>query len=279
MLSLKIAILRALRWLPSAMLITGRQGAAALPARAMAAGAHARAVAGRDVSGMVRGAALAVAFSAMLSAGCSTPLHMSDDHVTSASRMKALDIRALTCEPVTALGVNAPAGIQGLTPTVAYALTTALSRTKPPVRAVPMPETLSRLADNDLTGEYADLLAGFGRTGILERERLTRIGAALGSRYVMQPGLAEFSVGLFDKFEIWGIKIIRTRIATLRLWLQIWEAPTGHLLWERTGELTIAAPVVQQDTMMSLDDMAQKLWARMLEKDLFEGLPPSAACT
>jgi hypothetical protein len=224
-----------------------------------------------------RAAALAVACSAIL--GCSRPLHLADDHVTSAARIKALDIRALTCEPVTTLGVVAPGGIQGLTPTIAHALTTSLSRTKPPVRVVPMPETLSRLADHGLTGEYGDILAGFGRTGMLERERLQRIGAALGSRYVMQPGLAEFSQSLFDQFELWGIKIVRNRIATLRLWLQIWEAPTGHLLWERTGELTTSVPVFQQDTTMSLDDMAQKLWALMLEKDLFEGLPLSQSCT
>ena len=204
---------------------------------------------------------------------------MSDDHVTAAPQIKALDIRALTCEPVTTFGVIAPSGIQGVTATVSHALITVLSRTTPPVRVVPMPETLSRLADHDLTGDYGDLMAGFGRTGILERERLRRIGAALGSRYVMQPGLAEFSMGLFDKFEFWGIKIVRSRIATLRLWLQIWEAPTGHLLWERTGELTVSVPVVQQDRMMSLDELARKLWARMLEKDLFQGLPLPASCT
>ena len=228
---------------------------------------------------MIRVAAVAAACSAILSAGCSTPLHMSDDHVTSAARIEALDIRALTCEPVTTLGVVAPGGIQGLSATIAHALTSVLAQTTPPVRVVPMPETLSRLADHDLTGDYGDLMAGFGRTGILERERLRRIGAALGSRYVMQPGLAEFSMGLFDKFEFWGIKIVRSRIATLRLWLQIWEAPTGHLLWERTGELTVSVPVVQQDRMMSLDELAQKLWARMLENDLFRGLSLSASCT
>ena len=70
-----------------------------------------------------------------------------------------------------------------------------------------------------------------------------------------------------------------TDAATLRLWLQVWEAPTGHLLWERTGELTVSVPVVQQDRMMSLDELAQKLWARMREKDLFQGLPLSASCT
>src|SRR4030095_11406430 len=111
-------------------------------------------------------------------------------------------------------------------------------------------------------------IATFGRTGTLERDRLKRIGAALGSRYVMQPGRAEFSQGLFDKFEFWGIKIVRTRIATVRLWLQIWEAPTGHLLWESTGELTTAAPVVRQDTMMSLDEMAPKTRPRSAHEDL-----------
>jgi len=226
-----------------------------------------------------RAVVLAVACGTVLAAGCGAPLHLSDDHITSAARTKALDIQALTCEPVTTLGVVAPGGIQGLTPTIAYALTTSLSKTKPPVRVVPMPETLSRLADNGLTVEYGDILTGFGRTGILERDRLKRIGAALGSRYVMQPGLAEFSQSLFDKFEFWGIKIVRTRIAILLLWLQIWEAPTGHLIWERTGELTTAVPVIQQDRTISLDDMAQKLWALMLEKDLFEGLPLSQACT
>ena len=223
--------------------------------------------------------AVALVLSAMVSAGCGSAVHLSDDHITAAPQIKALDIRGLTCEPVTTLGVVAPSGIQGLSATVAHALTTVLARTTPPVRVVPMPETVSRLADHDLTGDYGDLMAGFGRSGILERERLRRIGAALGSRYVMQPGLAEFSTGLFDKFEFWGIKIVRTRIATLRLWLQIWEAPTGHLLWERTGELTVSVPVVQQDRMMSLDELAQKLWARMLENDLFRGLSLSASCT
>ena len=226
-----------------------------------------------------RAVALVLASAAALAAGCGGPLHLADDHVTSAAQIKALDIRALTCEPVTTFGVVAPSGIQGLTPTIAHALTTSLSKTKPPIRVVPMPETLSRLADHGLAGEYGDIQAGFGRSGMLERDHLKRIGGALGSRYVLQPGLAEFSQSLFDKFEFWGIKIVRTRIAILRLWLQIWEAPTGHLLWERTGELTTSVPVFQQDTTMSLDDMAQKLWALMLEKDLFDGLPLSQSCT
>jgi hypothetical protein len=165
-----------------------------------------------------------LALSAALSAGCSTPFHMSDAHVTSTPRSPSLDIAVLACEPVATLGPAAPSGIQGLSPTVSHALTTALSEASPPIRVVPMPDTLNRLNDQGLAGEYADMLSGFARSGILERERLQRIGAALRSRYMLQPGLAEFNRVLTDKFEIASWKILRTRLSTLRLWLQVWDS-------------------------------------------------------
>ena len=45
-----------------------------------------------------------------------------------------------------------------------------------------------------LATEHGDLLAGFARDGILDRQRLRRIGLGLGSQYVLLPGLAQFSV-------------------------------------------------------------------------------------
>ena len=162
----------------------------------------------------------------------------------------------------------APAGIQGLSPTVAHALSTALSQASPPIRAIPMLQTLNRLTDQRLAGEYAELLASYGRGGIPDRARLERIGAALGSRYVLQPGLAEFGHALVDTFELAGFKLVRTRVSTLRLWLQLWDAQTGHLLAESTGETTVATPVLTTDSIVSLDHMAQKLWSRMIKQDL-----------
>lgn len=215
---------------------------------------------------------------AMFSAGCSTPFHLSDDHVTSAPRSSSLDIAVLACKPVATLGVVAPGAIQGLSPTVSHALFTALWKAAPPVRAIPTSETLNRLTDQGLAGDYADLLASYSRGGIPDRGRLDRIGAALGSRYVLQPGLAEFSQTLLDKFELWGLKIVRIRVSTLRLWLQLWDAQTGHLLAESTGELTVEAPVLTTDSTVSLDDIAQKLWSRMIKQDLLGSTSESWRC-
>src|SRR5712675_1247216 len=125
-------------------------------------------------------AGLSLAFSATLLAGCSTPVHLSDSHVTSVPWSPALDLAGLVCQPVAALGPVAAPGIQGLSATVSYALTIALSQASPPIRTMPMPEMVNRLTDQGLAGEYVDLLSGAARGGILERERLRRVGAALG---------------------------------------------------------------------------------------------------
>jgi hypothetical protein len=215
---------------------------------------------------------------AMFSAGCSTPVHLSDAHVTSGPRPPSLDITVLACAPVATLGVVAPAAIQGLSPTVSHALATALTHASPPIRAIPMLEALNRLNDQGLAGEYAELLASYSRGGIPDRARLERIGAALGSRYVLQPGLAEFSQTVLDKFEFAGFKIVRTRVSTLRLWLQLWDARTGHLLSESTGEVTAAAPVLTTESTVSLDDIAQQLWSRMIKRDLLGSTSESWRC-
>ena len=158
------------------------------------------------------------------------------------------------------------------------ALTSALSQASPPIRAVPTSQALNRLTDQGLAGEYAELLASYSRSGIPDRARLQRIGVALGSRYVLQPGLAEFSQALVDKFEFSGLKIVRTRVSTLRLWLQLWDTQTGHILSESTGEVTVAAPILAADSTVSLDDIAQKLWSRIIRDGLLAGNTGSQPC-
>jgi hypothetical protein len=130
---------------------------------------------------------------------------------------------------------------------------------------------MSRLNEQGLAAEYADLVSGFARSGILERERLGRIASALGARYVLQPGLGAFSETLADKFEIAGWKVIRTRITTLRLWLQLWDTETGRMLWESGAEATVAAQLLTQESTVSLETIAGRLWVRMIQDSLLEG--------
>src|SRR5438093_12417660 len=131
------------------------------------------------------------------------------------------------------------------------------------------------LIHQGLGAEYSTLIASFGRSGILEREPLQRIGSALSSRYVLLPGLAEFNQVIVDRFAVQGLTFIRSRVTTLRLWLQLWDAQTGKILWESAGEVTVATKLLRSEQTVPLDAIAQKLWLRMIQDNLLEGKPES----
>jgi hypothetical protein len=130
-----------------------------------------------------------------------------------------------------------------------------------------------------LAAEYSDLLAGFGRSGILERERLRRLGATLDCRYALLPGIAAFDHSLLDRFEMAGLKIVRTRVLVLRLWLQLWDTSTGQLVWESAGEAAVASELANTGRIIPVDQVAEKIWKRMLEDGLLAGKLSSRAPT
>jgi hypothetical protein len=201
-----------------------------------------------------------------LLAGC-TPVYLWDTHTTATPRPQSFDVATR----VATLGLLAPASLQGFSPFLSRALIAAISEASPSMRGIPSHETVSVINGQGLAEEYADLISGFIRSGILERERLQRIGSALGSRYVLLPGLADFNQVVIDKFEIAGIKMVRNRVITLRLWLQLWDTQTGEIVWESAGEATVASQLLLPQRMVPLDEIGQKLWLRMVQDNLLTG--------
>jgi hypothetical protein len=196
---------------------------------------------------------------------------LSDTHTTSTPRSQFFDVAELAREPVATLGLLTSASLQGFNPSLSHALNAALSEASPPIRGIAAHETLNTLNQKGLGAEYSTLIASFGRSGILEREPLQRIGSALSSRYVLLPGLAEFNQVIIDRLSIYGWNSIQSRVTTLRLWLQLWETQTGKILWESAGEVTVATKLLRSEQTVALDDIAQKLWLRMIQDNLLEG--------
>jgi len=202
-----------------------------------------------------------------LLAGCG-PLRTWDAHTTSSPMSAPVDLTTLAGEHVATFGVVAPAALQGYGPALSHALVAALAEATPPVPAQPIPDTLNALNQQGLITEYADLLSGFAKTGVLEHKRLQALGSALRSRYVLLPGLAGFDEVLADSFEISGLKIVRSRTSTLRLWLQLWDTQTGRLLWESTGEARVASELLRPNRTVPFEETAEKLWLRMIREGL-----------
>jgi hypothetical protein len=212
-----------------------------------------------------------LAFTAtLLVAGCG-PAYFSDTSTTSTTKPASFDVRALQDETVATLGPVAPGGLQGSSPVVSLALANALADVRPPIRTISAFETVNRLTDRDLAEEYAHLLSGFARTGMLERQRLRRIGSGLGVRYVLLPGFAQLDETVIDRFEAGGLKLLRNRLTTLRLWLQLWDVQSGHLVWESTGELTVSAVLLSLRQTVPLERNVQNLFFSMIQDGLLRG--------
>jgi hypothetical protein len=208
-----------------------------------------------------------LAFLLALVAGCA-PLHLWDTHTTSTSKPKSFHVAALAREPVATFGVIAPASLQGFNSFVSGALIAALAEASPPIQSIPTRETMNSLNDQGLAADYAELIAGFVRSGILERERLQRIGSSLSSRYVLLPGLAELKEVMVDRIGFYGWNFIQSRVTTLRLWLQLWNTQSGQILWESAGEITMATELLRPERTVPLEQIAQTLWLRMIQENL-----------
>jgi hypothetical protein len=206
----------------------------------------------------------------VLLVGC-TPIYTWDANTTSTTRPPSFDIGELSNQPVATINLIAPSYLVGYSTSLSHALVAALARASPPIRGIPAHEIANAVNDRGLATEYADLLSAYARHGIMERERLQRLGSSLGFRYLFVPGATEFTHVIMDRFEIWGVKVVRTRITVLRLWLQLWDTSTGHILWESAGEIATASDVVKQDRILSVAEYAELLWHRMIQQDLIEG--------
>jgi hypothetical protein len=209
-----------------------------------------------------------VLFAAVL-AGCS-PLYVSDASITSTPKARSFDVSQLASDKMAVLGLVAPVNLQGFSPSLSLALASAIAQVRPPIQAIPAYGTVSLLNEQGLARDYAALISGYAQGGILEQQRLRRIGSALHSRYLLLPGLAEFDQTIEDRFETMGLKLLRNRVTTLRLWLQLWDAQTGQIVWESGGEVTAVTQLLRTKQTVPVDQIAQRLWVKMLQEGLLE---------
>jgi hypothetical protein len=220
-----------------------------------------------------------LAASTVLLAACGSPLYVWETHTSSTPRARGLELAEVGRRPVAVLPVVAPGALQGFSVSLSHALARTLPALSPPVAPLATREVVNAVNARGLAGEYADLLSGFGRSGILERERLGRLGAALDCRYALLPGITAIDHSLLDRFEVAGIKIVRTRVLVLRLWLQLWDTGTGQLVWESAGEATVASELANTGRAIPVDEVAEKIWKRMLEDGLVAGKLSSRGST
>lgn len=171
-----------------------------------------------------------------LTGGCFSPqLHTFTEHQSLTLRAGELEAHGLAfITPSTVTGQEEDK--QAL----AFTFAEILSKTRPGVRCARLPETLGAVNRTGLTEDYKRMYRDYRDTGIFHRDLLRRVGEASGARYLVQLKLSGFSQGSQGRWSFLGIRMVDTKIASLRLFFQIWDSQEGTIAWEGVQELTHA---------------------------------------
>ena len=110
----------------------------------------------------------------------------------------------------------------------------------PAVRVQSLPESLGAINRAGLAPEYRKMVEDYRETGIFPRDMLTKVGSAIGTRYLVQLKLAAFSQDMRERVSIFGVRLFQTLHANIRLYMQIWDAETGTIAWEGSEEMSYA---------------------------------------
>jgi hypothetical protein len=141
---------------------------------------------------------------------------------------------------------SAPTGQESDRQALGDALGAALGTALPGAHVMPLADMLSAVNRAGLARAYADMLAEYENTGILERDGLQRIGEAGGVRYLAKVNLGDFTQSSDKRLSIAGIRMFDTWRAKMRVHLEIWDSLTGEIAWQGNEELVFAREGVKE---------------------------------
>lgn len=140
-----------------------------------------------------------------------------------------------------------------------------MQRRYPDAHVVAMPQFLSAVNRSGLTTDYTRMIDDYETTGILEREALRKMAAACQVRYIGHLDLAKFEQSSSKRLGVLGLRLIETKLAAIRVFLQIWDAQNGNIVWEGSEELTFAYETTRERPV-TFSAVAEKAADRMLDR-------------
>jgi len=181
--------------------------------------------------------------------GCSSSIYGWQVRTSSTSFSPSFDPGSLGQESVGVFGALTMPGLRGNEVGLDFMLSEVLHRVAPHIQIVSQQQTISKINQQGLAAEYAQMRADAEQSHILNRDPLKKLGMAIGARYVFQPRLAAFTQTMYDRwtFPAFGVVVSQTRQSNLRMSVQLWDAKTGELLWASMAEGTMQSEALAKD--------------------------------
>jgi hypothetical protein len=207
----------------------------------------------------------------VLAAGCASEGFEVSAHTQSVAYRERVD-------PSLILRADPPncAILPGLTPTTAGGLAAhidmtfllALRAAAPGGSVLSSGESIARMNAAGIAGEWHSLAADYGQTGVLDRERLSRIGKALGVTHVVIPTLGYLVTNAEQQLQPFDITIAVTIWVSVYTSLQVWNVELGTVEWSSTASCSVAIETVAA-AGYPIHQALRKSWDQMLA-DLIE---------
>jgi hypothetical protein len=215
-----------------------------------------------------RPAAAGVLVCAVLEAGCALTdqVRYEVDHTNLGLRAEDVEQHGIGfLTPAAATGQEADK--QAL----AHAFAKELQRLRPAVKVVTLPEILSAVNGADLDQQYKRMYRDYLETGILDGAVLRQVGEVGAVRYLAQMNLAAFTQVSRGRFSFLGLRMVDTKQASLRVFIQVWDSQSGAVAWEGSVELNYAYESAAENPAPFLQA------ATLAARRMYQGLGASAA--
>ncbi|MCR4298001.1 MAG: hypothetical protein NUV75_04490 [Gallionella sp.] len=202
-------------------------------------------------------------FVTMLLSGCAVT---SQKHTTNQAFATSLESQALKSSGIAFITPSSVTGQEEDKQALALTFTEVLKQARPDLRIVSLPETLGAINRAGLADDYKQMFEDYPLTGIFSRDTLLKVSRITGARYLAQLKLGGFRQESKSRWGMLGIRIVETKSASLRLYLQIWDGENGLIAWEGGQELTSAHESLQEDPISfktAVEQAAVELIARL----------------
>lgn len=180
----------------------------------------------------------------LLSSGCAAPIS------TTASVTYLAPARP-TVDSLAILPVASGEGLEGFRRMISDSLYTVLGREGREIVVLPADTTLSRINTARLTDRYAQAIRDYQQTSVLDKATIDSMGRAVGARYLLYTRAAYSSGKSVSGNFLTGYSTHRDQ--SLELFVHIWDARRGDVVWEAVATSEVSAAELQ--TSRSLDEI------------------------
>lgn len=118
---------------------------------------------------------------------------------------------------------------------LALAFASSLEDAPGDLRVVPLPEVLSAVNRAGLAAGYKAMMDDYEATGIMERGMLRQVGDVSDARYLGLLQLAAFDQSENRRFSIAGLRLLDTKLASIRVSWQIWDSTCSRRALARSA--------------------------------------------